>query len=118
MFRLSRYSLQSLFVCLTIGTGFLALNLHPATTTSDLFTTLHDPAGDFGPMHDVLSLRRGFPFRYQQTEIWFQHGTVTDAFVREWQDDVGIQVTQPFYLAINVAVGVFLTMRANKLLAC
>ena len=90
-------------LCLiAVGAVAFTLNFSATVTKGEMFATVYDPNGSFGPMHDTLSLARGFPLRYQQSEEWFRYKTLTDAQIDTWQRNIGVRVTHVHWLLINM----------------
>ena len=59
-------------------------------------------------------MKRGIPFRYQQSVELFPHNSLTDAQVESWQGEIGLRVTHTYWLAIDA----LLAMTTVALIAC
>ena len=65
------------------------------------FTPPGDISSPLGPTHDSLTLERGFPLLYQQTEELFPYGTLTKARMDSRTQKIGVRVTHPHWLVVD-----------------
>ena len=109
-----QFSTRSIFCLIFVLSILLMANLSPTVSRVESFTPPGDISSPFGPTHDSLSLERGFPLRYQQSEELFPYQTLTNTQVDTWYRKIGVRVTHFHWLAVNV----LFTLSAVAIFTC